>query len=166
MSSLRCWAFAWLNDCANGDEADFTYVQTQKTQSLYYLGLGRLKLKAAHPVNYFHGFWGKNIKNCPPSKLFLFTSLITLVLGTPLRIFQTLFISTMHGYEYDKPMAAYIWGLLKNRLEIVWIVTRRIIPGTSGGLEIVIEIVLWIFIKFSLFLNWKVHLNILGILIK
>ena len=28
MSSLHCWAFAWLNDCANGDEADFTYVQT------------------------------------------------------------------------------------------------------------------------------------------
>ena len=37
MLSLCCWAFAWLNDCANGDEADFTYVQTQKTQSLYYL---------------------------------------------------------------------------------------------------------------------------------
>ena len=36
MSSLRCWAFVWLNDCANGDEADFTFVQTQKTQSLYY----------------------------------------------------------------------------------------------------------------------------------
>ena len=30
MSSLHCWAFAWLNDCANGDEADFTYVQTKK----------------------------------------------------------------------------------------------------------------------------------------
>ena len=30
MSSLHCWAFAWLNDCANGDKADFTYVQTQK----------------------------------------------------------------------------------------------------------------------------------------
>ena len=28
--------FAWLNDCANGDEADFTFVQTQKTQSHYY----------------------------------------------------------------------------------------------------------------------------------
>ena len=26
--SLRYWAFAWLNDCANGDEADFTFVQT------------------------------------------------------------------------------------------------------------------------------------------
>ena len=36
MSSLRCWAFVWLNDWANGDEADFTFVQTQKTQSLYY----------------------------------------------------------------------------------------------------------------------------------
>ena len=26
--SLRCWAFAWLNDYANGDEANFTFVQT------------------------------------------------------------------------------------------------------------------------------------------
>ena len=34
--SLRCWAFAWLNDCANGDEADVTFVQTRKTQSRYY----------------------------------------------------------------------------------------------------------------------------------
>ena len=32
-------------------------------------------MKAAHPVNYFLRFLGKNIKNCPPSKLFLFTSL-------------------------------------------------------------------------------------------
>ena len=32
--SLRCWPFAWLNDCANGNEADFMFVQTQKTQSL------------------------------------------------------------------------------------------------------------------------------------
>ena len=35
MSSLHCRAFAWLNDCANGDEAELTFVQTQKTQSLY-----------------------------------------------------------------------------------------------------------------------------------
>ena len=40
-------------------------------------GLGRSKLKAAHPVNYFPGFLGKNDKNRPPSKLFLFTSLKT-----------------------------------------------------------------------------------------
>ena len=33
--SLRCWAFAWLNDCANGNETDVTFVQTRKTQSLY-----------------------------------------------------------------------------------------------------------------------------------
>ena len=33
--SLRCWAFAWLNDCTNGDEANFTFVQAQKTQNLY-----------------------------------------------------------------------------------------------------------------------------------
>ena len=30
----------------------------------------------AHPVNYFPGILGRNIKNCPPSKLFLFTSLL------------------------------------------------------------------------------------------
>ena len=41
----------------------------------HYLGSERSKLKAAHPVYYFPGFSGKNIKNCPPSKLFLFTSL-------------------------------------------------------------------------------------------
>ena len=35
-------------------------------------GLGCSKLKAAHLVTYFHWFLGKNIKNCPPSKLFLF----------------------------------------------------------------------------------------------
>ena len=34
--SLRCWASAGLNDCANGDEADLTFVQTQKMQCLYY----------------------------------------------------------------------------------------------------------------------------------
>ena len=38
-------------------------------------GIERSNSKAALPVNYFCGFLGKNIKNCPPSKLFLFTSL-------------------------------------------------------------------------------------------
>ena len=41
----------------------------------HYLGLGYSKLKAAHPVNYFPRFLAKNVKNYPPSKLFLFTSL-------------------------------------------------------------------------------------------
>ena len=44
----------------------------------HYLGLLCRKLKAAHPacpVNYFPRFLGKNIKNCPTCKLFLFTSL-------------------------------------------------------------------------------------------
>ena len=41
----------------------------------YYLGLGRSKSKAVHPVDYFPGFLGKNIKNSPTSKLFLITSL-------------------------------------------------------------------------------------------
>ena len=31
---LRCKVFAILNNCANGDEADVSFVQTQKTQSL------------------------------------------------------------------------------------------------------------------------------------
>ena len=35
VASLQSLCMANLNDCANGDEADFTYVQTQKTQSLY-----------------------------------------------------------------------------------------------------------------------------------
>ena len=39
------------------------------------LGLGRSKLKAAQLFNHFPGFLGKNVKNCPPSKLLLFTSL-------------------------------------------------------------------------------------------
>ena len=34
---LRCKVFARLNNCANGDEADVSFVQTQKTQSHYYL---------------------------------------------------------------------------------------------------------------------------------
>ena len=38
-------------------------------------GQSAQKLKVAHPINCFPGFSGKNIKNCPPSKLFLFTSL-------------------------------------------------------------------------------------------
>ena len=41
----------------------------------HYLGTSAQKSKAAHPVNYFPGFLGKNIKNCPPS-LLLFTSLL------------------------------------------------------------------------------------------
>ena len=32
--SLCCWGFAWLNDCANGDEADLMFVQTQKKTPL------------------------------------------------------------------------------------------------------------------------------------
>ena len=34
--------------------------------------LGQLK-QPAHPVKYFSQFWDKNIKNCPPSVLLLFT---------------------------------------------------------------------------------------------
>ena len=42
---------------------------------VHYLGKNAQKSKAAHPVNYFPGFLGKNIKNGLPSKLSLFTSL-------------------------------------------------------------------------------------------
>ena len=45
----------------------------------HYFGLGYLKLKAAQPVNYFPRFLGKNIKDYPPSKLFSFTSLVTIL---------------------------------------------------------------------------------------
>ena len=48
---------------------------SQFSGKTHYLGLGQSKLKAAHPVNCFHGFLGKTIKNCLPSKLSLFTSL-------------------------------------------------------------------------------------------
>ena len=34
---LRCKVFARLNNCANCDEADVSFVQTQKTQSLYFV---------------------------------------------------------------------------------------------------------------------------------
>ena len=37
VASLLCWGFVWLNDCAYGDEADFSFIQTQKAQSLSYL---------------------------------------------------------------------------------------------------------------------------------
>ena len=43
------------------------------------MGLGHSKFKAAHSVNIFLDYLGKNIKNCPPSKLFLFTSLVDIV---------------------------------------------------------------------------------------
>ena len=39
------------------------------------------KLKAAHPVNYFPGFVGKNTKNCPPSKLFLVNNISSCVMN-------------------------------------------------------------------------------------
>ena len=41
-----------------------------------YLSSGFSKLKDTHPVNHFPGFLGKIIENCPPSKLFLFISLL------------------------------------------------------------------------------------------
>ena len=31
---LRCWALAWLNDCANGYETIATLVEMRKMQSL------------------------------------------------------------------------------------------------------------------------------------
>ena len=40
-----------------------------------YLLQGTQKLKVAHSVNYFPRFFGKNIKNFPPSKFILFTSM-------------------------------------------------------------------------------------------
>ena len=42
----------------------------------HYLSYSAQKLKAVHPVKYFPRFLGKNIKKRPPSKLFLFTSMV------------------------------------------------------------------------------------------
>ena len=50
-----------------------TYLKVTEENNLSY---GAQRLKAVHPVNYFPGFLGRNIKNCSPSKLFLFTSLV------------------------------------------------------------------------------------------
>ena len=51
--------------------------QSLREKKPHYLGFGSSKLEAAHPVTYFPWFLGKNIKNYPPSKLFLFTTLQT-----------------------------------------------------------------------------------------
>ena len=66
MSSLHCWAFAWLNDCANGDEADFTYVQTQKTQSHYCVIFVRFGYKKSLGSSFF-GAWADFHWNCERS---------------------------------------------------------------------------------------------------
>ena len=47
-------------------------------------------MKAAHPVNYFPGFLGKIIKNYPPSKLFLFTSLPEIISTYTFKILKAL----------------------------------------------------------------------------
>ena len=55
--SLHCWAFAWLNDCANGNEADFAFIQTKKkknTKSL--LSLSNLIPNITN-LDYFRGDW-------------------------------------------------------------------------------------------------------------
>ena len=67
--------------------SQWQFWESDKSQSFWgiahYLGIRALNiLKAAHPVNYFPGFLGKNMKNCPQSKLLLFTSLLLLV-STP-----------------------------------------------------------------------------------
>ena len=51
-------------------------IEIKGRHSQSFQGLGCSKLKAAHSVNHFLGFLGKNVKNGPPSKLFLFTFLI------------------------------------------------------------------------------------------
>ena len=54
-------------------------LSTPLPQKTHFLGYSAQKLKAAHTVNYFCRFLGKNFKNCPPSKLLLFTSLVHMV---------------------------------------------------------------------------------------
>ena len=57
------------------DSIEFTGRYFSKFPGKTHYSLGHSKMKAAHPVNYFPGILGKNVKNYPPSKLFLFTSL-------------------------------------------------------------------------------------------
>ena len=42
----------------------------------HYCGWSAQTLRVAHPVNYLPGFLGKNITDCPPIKIFIFTSLL------------------------------------------------------------------------------------------
>ena len=47
------------------------------SRKTYYLGLGHSKSKFAQSINYFISFLGgKNIENCPPSKLILFIFMV------------------------------------------------------------------------------------------
>ena len=48
---------------------------SQNFQENTLFGFRTLKIESYPPVNYFPEFWGKNIENYPPRKLFLFTSL-------------------------------------------------------------------------------------------
>ena len=54
--SLRFWAFAWLGDCANEDEAGVAFVQTTKMQSLYCL-LHRFHLHCLDHFNSGFSVW-------------------------------------------------------------------------------------------------------------
>ena len=45
-------------------------------EKTHYLGKSGQKLKAAPQLIIFPDFWAKHIRSCPPSELFLFTSLI------------------------------------------------------------------------------------------
>ena len=77
-------------------------------------GLNRSKLKAAHPVNYFPEFLGKNIKNCPPSKLFLFSSLQLSILyrGGNNTIRLSLFAVTYLNFHDLTDVLWLLWAIM------------------------------------------------------
>ena len=49
------------------------FLKVSRENTLF--GCKVLEIEGAYPINYFPGFLVKNIKNCTPSKSFLFTSL-------------------------------------------------------------------------------------------
>ena len=84
---LVCWtrhfqAIAWNPYFVTCDSTEIvTYLKSSQNfrGKTHNLGWAAQKLKLAHPDNYFPGFLTKNIKNYKPSKLFLFTSLCSLL---------------------------------------------------------------------------------------
>ena len=65
--------------------------------------------KAAYPLNYFPGLLGKNIKDCPSSKLFLFTSLHALTVPVSKR---TLIHTAIHARGFTSGTACQIAWLM------------------------------------------------------
>ena len=77
------------------------------------------KLKAAHPVNYFPGFLGNNVKNCPPIKLFLFTSLVPCGARGPGRVQNRISEKKVNRYGLQETYNSF--GVRsQNEAHLVW----------------------------------------------